>query len=271
GIAAVWIFCGGMPRAGSTVQFQLTAHLVERAGRGARVEWVPPHEFPALRARYAGQPGWKVFKSHACTPEIRAELAAGAKGVYVYRDVRDVVVSRMRKRGQTADRLWRDGVVDQLLASYVRWTESPGVLISRYETMVADLAGEVERIAAHLGIESDRAACADLAAQYTVPAQRERIRQAETAGRLEQRDGFHYDPTSNLHVDHIRSGKSGEWRDVLTRTQVALIERRAGRWLQAHGYPLALPGWQRAILTFGHDRWPRGRADTAAPPHGAGE
>src|SRR5262245_39428525 len=110
-----------MPRSGSTLQFQLTAHLVEGAGLGTRVEWGPSGEFPRVRDARAGQPGWKVFKTHACTPDVRAELDAGrARGVYVYRDVRDVVVSRMRKRDQTAERLWRDGAVDQLLGSFDR-------------------------------------------------------------------------------------------------------------------------------------------------------
>ena len=263
-----------MPRSGSTLQFQLTAHLVERAGLGERVEWVPPEEFPRLRTEHAGRAGWKVFKTHACTPEIGAELDAGqARGVYVYRDVRDVVVSRMRKRNQTADRLWKDGVVDQLLSSFDRWTRSRGMLVSRYEEMVADPAAEVERIAAHLGIRIRPEDCADLAAQYTVAAQRERIRQAEATGRLEQRDGFRYDPTSNLHVDHIRSGKSGEWQDVLTRAQLALIEQRARRWLLANGYALSLPSWQRVLLSLGHGRGQRQRqqsADAPTLPRGAG-
>ena len=36
----MWIFCCGMERSGSTVQFQISAQLVEDAGLGKRVEWV---------------------------------------------------------------------------------------------------------------------------------------------------------------------------------------------------------------------------------------
>jgi hypothetical protein len=262
----VWIFCGGMPRSGSTLQFQLTAHLIERAGLGERVEWVRPEEFPRLRTKYAGRAGWKVFKTHACTPEIRAEFGTNnTKGVYVYRDVRDVVVSRMRKRDQTFDRLWQGGVLDNLLSGFDRWTSINGVLVSRYEDMVVDPAGEVDQIARYLGIRIRRDECEDVASQYTVARQLERIREAEAAGRLEHRDGFRYDPSSNLHVDHIRSGKSGEWRHVLTRAQVALIEERAKRWLLANGYALSLPSWQRVILSLGHGRWQRRRQGADAP------
>jgi hypothetical protein len=176
----------------------------------------------------------------------------------------------MRKRGETFDRLWQGGILDNLLSGFGRWTSIHGVLVSRYEDMVVDPAGEVDQIARYLGIRIRRDECEDVASQYTVARQLERISEAEAAGRLEHRDGFRYDPRSNLHVDHIHSGKSGEWRHVLTRAQVALIEQRAKRWLLANGYALSLPGWQRVILSLGHGRWQRRRqhADAPAVPGG---
>ena len=253
----MWIFCGGMPRSGSTVQFQLTAHLVEHAGLGSRVEWVRPEEFPALRAKCAATRGWKVFKTHRCTPEMRAEFDAGnAKGVYVFRDVRDVLASRMRKAGVTFDHLWESRFLEQVLTGFDRWTSIAAVLVSRYEEMVADVPGEVGRIAAHLGIAVAPDECERVASEYTVARQRERIRQAEVTGRLQRLPGRSvlYDPVSNLHVDHIRSGQSGEWRTVFTRAQVAMIEDRAKEWLLANKYALSLSAWQRVMLKLWYTR-----------------
>jgi hypothetical protein len=263
----MWIFCGGMARSGSTLQFQLTADLVERAGRGTRVEWVPPDEFPRLRERYAGYPGWKVWKSHECTPEMLAEFAAGnARGVYVHRDVRDVVASRMREGGLTFAQLWATGFLDRTLDRFDRWTTLEGVLVSRYGQMVTRLADEVGRIARHLGLAVGPDEQVEVAQQYTVPRQLDRIREAVAGGRLRQSpDGrTSYDPVSNLHPDHIGSGEAGEWRRVLTREELAMIEDRAGKWLVANGYPLALGRWQRAWLTGRYARrrrqGPGGRA-----------
>jgi hypothetical protein len=251
-----------MPRSGSTLQFQLTAHLVEHAGLGERLEWVPPEGFPRLRIAYAGRARWNVFKTHACTPEIRAEFDAnGARGLYVYRDVRDVVVSRMRKRNETFDRIWEDRMMDALLSGFDHWTSIDRVLVSRYEDMIANLPREVERIAAHLGIPMRQEDCERVASLYTIERQRERIRDAEAAGRLAHHGGFHYDPISNLHVDHIRSGRSGEWRHALTPTQVALIEERAKHWLLANGYALSLPSWKRVVLLLRDRRRQRRRRD----------
>jgi len=262
----LWIFCGGMPRSGSTLQFQLTAHLVEQAGLGMRVEWVRAEEFPRLREKYAAQAGWKVLKTHVCTAEVRAEFEAGnARGVYVFRDVRDVVVSRMRERDEPFDRLWELEFVDRLLTRFARWTSVPGVLVSRYDEMVADVAGEVERIAGHLGIAVGRDECEQVAAEYAVVRQRERIRQAEACGRLRQSGDIYYDPISNLHVDHIRSGQSGDWRNILAREELAMVEDRAKHWLVANGYVLSLSAWQRALLKlrYGRRQW---RKRTAGAP-----
>lgn len=260
----MWIFCGGMPRSGSTLQFQLTAHLVERAGLGRRVEWVVADEFPRLRARHGADEGWKVFKTHVCTDEMRAEFeASNARGVYVFRDVRDVVVSRMRKRDETFDHIWESGFLDRILTSFDRWTRIPGVLVSRYDAMVADVAGEVQRIAAHLGIAVDRDECEQVASEYTVPRQLERIRDAQARGALQRSgDAYCYDPISNLHPGHIVSGRAGEWRAALAGEEIAMLEDRARRWLAANGYPLALSAWHRIILKRRYARRRRPRVGT---------
>ena len=261
-VAAMWIFCGGMPRSGSTLQFQLTAHLVEHAGLGSRVEWVRPNEFPSLRDKHAAARGWKVFKTHACTPEIRAELEAGnAKGVYVFRDIRDVLVSRMKKAGVAFDHLWEGRFLDRALTGFDAWTSIEAVLVSRYEEMVADVPGEVGRIAAHLGIAVARDECERMASEYTLARQRERIRKAKATGRLQRVPGrgVSYDPVSNLHVDHIRSGRSGEWRTVFARAEVAMIEDRTKEWLVANKYALSLSPWQRVMLKLWYSRSARRR------------
>jgi len=103
----MWIFCGGMNRSGSTVQYQITARLVEEAKLGKRVEWVKSSDFPVLRDKYAHDNQWKVFKAHSCTNTIQAEFQQqNAMGVYIYRDVRDVFVSVMYRQATTFEQQW---------------------------------------------------------------------------------------------------------------------------------------------------------------------
>ena len=246
----MWIFCCGMRRSGSTLQYQITAHLVESAGRGNRVDWVKPSEFPELARQNANVEGWKVFKNHVCTKAMAEEFhRQNALGVYCYRDPRDVVVSSLQKWNFSFDNLWRSGVLQQDLENYERWTRLPGVLVSRYEDMIRDLAAEVSRIAGHLQIRLDRDTAEQIAAEYSLARQRERIALSTHGDNL--CDGFgqdRFDRHTLLHTNHIRSGIAGGWRKVLSPQEVAVIEHHLRDWLRAHGYELSLSGIERNWL-----------------------
>jgi len=239
----MWIFCGGMPRSGSTLQFQITAQLVEDAGLGKRLEWVKPADFGRLRKQHQNDPGWKVFKTHTCTEKMEKEFHRGnAKGVYCYRDLRDVVVSTMRKFDLAFEKLWDLGFLDDRFREYQKWTALPQVLISKYEEMVADLPGEVERIAAHLGVAIPAEKCAAIAAEHTIERQKSRIEEAKKSGELREGavQGILFDPTTNLHTNHIHDGAVGGWKEILTREQIERLETKAADWLRAHGYELTI-------------------------------
>jgi len=237
----MWIFCCGMPRSGSTLQFQITAQLVEEAGLGKRIEWAKPADFGKLRKQYAAESSWKVFKTHTCMGGMEKEFQRqNAMGVYVYRDLRDVVVSTMRKSNDSFEKLWDIGFLEDRFEEYRKWTSLPKVLASKYETMIADLPKEVERIAAHLGIAIDAAKCTAIAAEHTIERQKERIEEVKKNGELREGavKGTFFDPATNLHTNHIHEGEIGGWKKVLSREQVERLEAKAGGWLAARGYEL---------------------------------
>lgn len=252
----MWIFCCGMQRSGSTLQFQITAQLVEEAELGTRVEWVRAEHFPELRQKYAGYPGWKVLKHHMCTEEMTAEFRRhNASGVYIFRDLRDVCVSTMRKYSMSFEHLWDSGFLANCLRQCQLWTSLPRMLVSRYEDVVRDTPREVERIATHLGVTLAPQRYVQIASEYAVTRQLQRIEDAQRAGRLQQ--GFAdvlYDPHTNLHTNHIYSGEIGRWKEVLSAEQVAFIESETHDWLVAHGYQLTQSSWRRTRLAFRYQR-----------------
>lgn len=238
----MWIFCCGMQRSGSTLQFQITAQLVEAAGLGKRVEWVRPELFGKLRKAHAADPGWKVFKMHVCTDKMANEFhQQNAMGVYVYRDLRDVMVSMMRKYNIAFEALLDGGFVDDCLLHYQRWTSLPRVLVSKYETMMANLVDEVARIASHLGVALRADQYRQIAAEHSMAQQKQRIEAAKNDGNLRRGvvDSVRFDPHTNLHTNHIHEGEIGGWKNALSREQIARLEAHAGDWLQARGYELA--------------------------------
>ncbi len=254
GVRLMWVFCCGMQRSGSTLQFQIAAHLVEEAGLGRRVEWVRPEDFPALREKHAAEPGWKVFKNHTYTPEMAAAFTGGhALGIYIFRDLRDVMVSAMHKDKLSFDQFWEKEYIPAQIVSGLNWTALPKVLVSRYEDVIANLPAEVLRIAHHLGIPLDQARANRIAAQYTPEAQAARIDRAIEEDTLQH--GFldaRFDTHSLLHTDHLHTAGAGEWVHELTATQVARLEDRFQNWLNRHGYPLTISPARRKLLLAVH-------------------
>ena len=238
-----------MQRSGSTLQFQIAAHLVENAGLGHRIRW----DTREPMKKYKGAPELVVAKTHQFTPEKGRELAANrAYGLYIYRDLRDVIVSKMRKEKIPFSTIYETYYVETLLLQERRWLRNKNVLVSRYEDVMANLPAEVVRIAGFLGIEITRAEAEAIASEYSLPKQLERIREAANGSMVPgpKSHNTRYDPHSNLHANHIGGGEIEGWRRKLAPWQIALVEQAAGDWLVERGYRLAFSKAQRYILTL---------------------
>lgn len=244
----MWVFCCGMYRSASTLQFQITSRLVKEADLGQQVGWIDAKRFAQVRAAYADQSGLKVVKVHLCTDAIAAEFSCdNAIGIYSFRDVRDVYASSMKQRIKPFAYLWDEGFLDFCLENYRRWTQLPNMLISRYETIISHLPEEVQRIAAHLGIELSYKQCQAIAADYAIELQQERIKQFRNKLlQTEHNPDDHreivdyHDEESLLHLNHIDSGKTGRWQTDLNSQEVALIVDRVQSWCTANQYPASL-------------------------------
>ena len=192
----------------------------------------------SLRVKHAEYAGWKVFKCHTYTDEIGSEFdQQNAKGVYVFRDPRDVFASWIRKNSTTFEHLWRQGVLEDCLHNFQKWTSLSQVVVSKYEELITDLPAEVQRIAVHLGISLDRKEYQRIASSHTIERQQERIEESVRTSNLQQGDpnGPLFDPHTLLHTDHINSGEIGAWKGVLTPRQAALVESKARNWLISNG------------------------------------
>lgn len=235
-----WVFCGGMYRSASTLQYQIVADLVERAQAGTRIGYARPEDFEAVRDTHRETPGTKVFKSHRFTPAIADEFRNGtARAVYIYRDLRDVVASWIQKTGRSFESVEKKGFVGKCIEQYDLWTAQPGVLVSCYETVTADLPVEVKRIRDYLDLNCSDETCDELSRTYSLDRQRERV--ADVAeGRVQVEDaGKHaFDSRMLLHANHIFSGAHGAWRGVLTLDQAKRVDAVGRDWLIARGYRL---------------------------------
>lgn len=234
----MYVICCGMQRSGSTLLYNLASRLVVESGRGDAAGWVDRLPRAEIAAR-AGH-GITVVKVHEPdqVEDLEGALASGeALCIYVYRDIRDVLVSLMDFRDQTFGQVAHSGRLRRILGSSEEWFRADLAVVFRYESFKDDLVTAAATLNARLGLELDDERLARIAEELGIDRQKQRL-PSEGEGR------WGHDPGTLLHPDHIRSGEHGRWRARLDPGEVAFVERVAGPWMRARGYDVtrgALP------------------------------
>lgn len=250
----MFVICAGMFRSGSTWQYQVAGEILATAGRRAvGLGYLNPHDFDCyLEApRVAGTFG--VLKTHELHPTFPALLRDGkAKGLYSFRDLRDVVYSMAHQLGCSFTEVIHEfRVIDRALAADRFWRAQPNVLLQRYKDWMADNAAQVRGIAAILGVQLSDRDVTSISEKYSLPENRKRT--ADLARRLEQLGRALDDPVtasltdrrSLLHHNHIRQARIGHWRDLATDDEKQVLAELCGPWLIQHGYETDYE-WARA-------------------------
>ncbi len=236
------VFCAGMYRSCSTWQYAVIAQIIERHRGGERLGYLSGDQFGRWESS-GERPGWWVLKSHEGHRTFEQRIKQGkALAVYAFRDTRDVVYSLKHKRSTDFATLLRLGMVHQVLVNDRFWRSHQGVLVQRYERIVADPLGSVKEIAGHLGVKLSEAEAREIANQNSLEANRERTRalgsQLRQAGLdlSNPANAQHFDPHTLLHWNHVREGRVGSWRDEASPEELAVMGRMLGGWLIDRGY-----------------------------------
>ena len=174
-----------------------------------------------------------VVKTHRRpSHRLRRYLATGRfKATYCFRDLRDVIVSgldagaSMRRRGATRRyfgigpyrhfaRLYTvKGAISwarwQLVPCWNAWMQCKGVLVTRFEDLLADTHGQLKYLAKYLDLDVSDEQIATIVATYSPD--------------LTARDSFN-------------RGSVGRYRQVLTLHEQKLCVSSLGRYLKDMGY-----------------------------------
>jgi hypothetical protein len=240
-----YVFCAGMPRSGSTWQYQVASHLLEQHRGGVRGGFLEQAgDFERIEEQTAGRAPWLTLKTHNGYPPYAAALREGrALALYSYRDVRDVTFSLMHKMHRSFDAIVHETfMLEQCLNDHAFWTALPNVLCQRYEDVMADPVGGVKEMAAFLGCPITEVEAERLAAAYSLEANRARAEQLMETLRAKGVDLNHpdnavlHDEHSQLHWNHIRQGRIGGWREEVTPEQLSVLATMCGVWLLENGY-----------------------------------
>jgi hypothetical protein len=227
-----------MIRAGSTVQYQVVAELVERHQLGRRAGFVDDQNVADILASARVTPGMAVLKAHQLIPELRTSLEQGnASLFYTYRDLRAVAVSAMRKWELPFTHvISRNGWLETAVRSSNEIMAFPGVCPSSYEDIVSALPTEITRWASLIGLTISPSDAAALADEFSLQSQLKRIDLIKQQKPEDKAEFF--DSRSLLHHNHIFDGSIDGWKTQLEAWQIRQIERRFGDWLREHNYPL---------------------------------
>lgn len=239
------LFCCGMARSGSTVQYQIASDLVESRSLGMAIGWIgsPTRTtIDVIRDAARRKDKLLVVKCHDFMPDVVELVKQGnAKALYIYRDIRDVLVSLSLKFYDSTEAAINAGALNTQLKNYYGWSHLDGLFISRYETAVFKLEEEVRRIAEYIGIETTQKEEKLIATKFSIKNQKKRLEAFDyiKQGAKTHIDADAYDPETQLHNNHIQSGRSGQWKTALSSTQIRLVEDNTFSWLVDRDYLLS--------------------------------
>ena len=241
---ARWIFCGGMARSGSTLQFQIASELVERTGAGRRAGWYAAGNFARASRDHAASEGLLVFKAHRLTPAIVAEVREnGGRALCTHRDIRDVTASWMSMNDRSFAVVWQEGLLQRWTERFDEWAILPGTYVTHYSLLRDDLVGEVKRVAQFLELSTTHALLQDIAEDLSLERQVARIASQKLA------PDERMNPHTLLHDKHITHAGDGGYSRKLRPFEVDLVELQCADWMARHGYAVSSP----RLTLF--DRW----------------
>jgi len=239
------VICNGMMRSGSTLQYNISATLLETHFGVTRMGFLGKKDAPEVRDRLlrtARKDAWAIVKMHEfiALPE---EHAGHVMMLFTFRDLRDIAASVRKKWDYPFEQII--DILDAMVLLEGKTRRWPNSLIQKYEHMYRDLRGSVAEIAAMLGIEPSPATCEVLAERFSIEQVSQRLnsnwryRIGSTMRRVLARKPF--DPATLLHQGHISAsqGRPGAWEDVMSPAEIKTLDARYGDWLVAHGYRVA--------------------------------
>lgn len=240
------VFLTSYPRSGNTWTRFLVGNLVyqQEAVTFLNVERLVPdmYKHSDYTLRHIRRP--RILKSHECFDPRYKRI------IYIVRDPRDVAISnyhwemkqRSRNESYPIEKFvprWMEPIHWPRLGSWgdhvTSWLSTRqgqnGFLLLRYEDLLVDTERELAKVARLFDFEP-------------VPERLARAAHLSSADRmrqLEKEQGSKWVQTRNTRQDKpfVREASSGEWRDVLPKESVALIESAWEPIMKSLGYALS--------------------------------
>ncbi|MGD1828395.1 MAG: sulfotransferase domain-containing protein, partial [Spirochaetaceae bacterium] len=236
------VFCVGMIRSGSTLQYQIVSELIEKCGFGRSIGWVPPEKIDTIIDASYDDSNFIVVKSHDVTNKMLSLSKEKVKFFYIYRDIRDVTVSAMRQFNWSFEES-----IDHLswsldIHNKIEKCSDHDIYISKYEEVFNNLRSEVRSISQYLGVNASEDIIESITNNLSIESQKEKVKKFKSKhdSLIENPDneGDFVDTKTQLHINHINKGKINGFLDILTKEQVLFLNLKFYTWLYIHEYQI---------------------------------
>ncbi len=213
------IICCGMPRSGSTWQYQIVSGLVEKFRVGRRIGFLPAEVYLKSTHATTKTQEFLVLKCHDYHPYFGQLCQDGlAKTIYSFRDIREVALSIAWKLGISILETIHGDALQHAIDSYYLWTATPNILIQRYEAFTSQPQKAILEISSHIGLTLSERDASQLAQNFSKDTNRIYVEKFKnsllTQGIEPEKDYLMYDQHSLLHWNHIRPESTKRWQDL---------------------------------------------------------
>ncbi|MBK1696663.1 sulfotransferase domain-containing protein [Rhodovibrio salinarum] len=237
------VICCGMPRSGSTLQFNIASRVVCEVQSGQRVPWRSQEDWrkagEELRQMALSDQIY-IIKTHLPSGMARdiADETKSVKFLYVHRDIRDVVASLKIKFKFSFKHALRRVSESLDLEEWLMTRPQSEILVQNYEELLNSLPLAIKNVANFLNVHLDPNIVQDIEKELNIEEAYSRSRKRKVPfEHLRRRINFVLGRKANfadeelmLHPQHVsgHKGAIGIWRDHLTDDELQEIKRVFG-------------------------------------------
>ncbi|WP_339687042.1 sulfotransferase domain-containing protein [uncultured Nonlabens sp.] len=232
------IFCSGMYRSGSTLQYQIVSEIIESENLGKRVEWLEIDSIMENIEAWSNDDSYWVVKCHEINEALMDYILRNQSRfriIYIYRDLRDVFLSHMIKNDLNFKVLFESAFLDECLELYNKWTSFSNIYISRYEDVINNMEKEICEINNYLKLSLTDSFILETAEKYSFHNQQKRINDIRR-GKLQVHKGLKFDSKNLLHHNHLNKGEVGGWTNAFNDEQNEKLKIKLEPWLKNLNY-----------------------------------
>lgn len=251
--AAKLIWIAGPPRTGSMWTYNICRAVLERAGRDVFPKDVPQRDKQVVALAKTGlqdhdQKSVWVLKVHSRI----AQNAPRSLFITTFRDPRDSLVSFKRFMRCDFDRALRATLGGLRLSDYYRSFPKHLCLQLEYFDIILHPQNVAQRITDHINCQVSSKVLLEAVEEFSKRNVSEIIRRTEENLQGRYRSGeailpgelVTIGPGSQRALDlktgfqsgHVSNYKEGDWRYILTQTEIDRVHDAMGTWLNRNGY-----------------------------------